>query len=612
MVLQMPDTGSFDVNDHYKGRSLLGRRWQGRTGNTLAALALAQRLKIDPLVAHLLTTRGVDIEDAPAFLEPRLRDALPDPFMLKDMDVVVARLEKALRSQEKIMIFADYDVDGATSSALMYHALCALGARPQVYIPDRMKEGYGPNIPAMERFKEQGIDLVITLDCGTNAFEPLEVAHKLGLDVIVIDHHEAEPKLPVAVGVINPNRLDMDKSDLSHLAAVGVCFVTLVALFARLREKSFDKPLPSLLNWLDLVALGTVCDVVRLKGLNRAFVAQGLKVMAQRHNVGICALVEVSSVREMLTAYHLGFVLGPRVNAGGRVGTPDLGVRLLTTHNPQEAKELALALNTHNEERKALEALALEQATLQAFAQEKDRCIIVSHDEWHPGVIGIIAGRLKEQFHKPVFVLSFWEGSESGKGSGRSIPGISLGALVHAAHQKGLILGGGGHAMAAGLSLTRDQIGPFKVFCQERLESQGEEPTACTFHDGFLSVEAAHTTLIEALEKVAPFGQGNPSPRFVLSNVWVAKSFPVGTDHLKCVLRGPSGAFLDAIAFRCMDTPLGRALLAGGEAFHLLGTLKKNEWQGTVKAQFIIEDAVLVRDGSWVLESTHPLLEEAS
>jgi single-stranded-DNA-specific exonuclease len=608
----MPDVRTQDKHGKPDERSLLGRRWQGRTGNTLAALALAQRLKMDPLVAHLLTTRGVEIEDAPAFLEPRLRDALPDPFTLKDMDVVVERLEKALHAQEKIMIFADYDVDGATSSALMYHALCALGLTPQIYIPDRIKEGYGPNTPAMERFKAQGIDLVITLDCGTNAFEPLEAAKKLGLDVIVIDHHEAEPKLPEAVGIINPNRLDMEKSDLSHLAAVGVCFVTLVALFARLRENGFDKPLPSLLNWLDLVALGTVCDVVRLKGLNRAFVAQGLKVMAQRRNVGLCALVDVSGVRERLSAYHLGFVLGPRVNAGGRVGTPDLGVRLLTTPNPQEAKELAQALNVHNEERKLLEALALDQATQQAFGQEKDRCIIVSHDEWHPGVIGIVAGRLKEQFHKPVFVLSFWDGSQSGKGSGRSISGISLGALVHAAHQKGLILGGGGHAMAAGLSLTRDQVAPLKAFCQERLESQGDEPTACTFHDGFLSVEGAHTTLIEALEKVGPFGQGNPAPRFVLTNVWIAKAFPVGKDHLKCLVRSSSGAVVDAMAFRCMEGPLGRALVAGGEAFHLLGTLKKNEWQGSVKAQFIIEDAVMVTDGAWALESTHPALEEAS
>jgi single-stranded-DNA-specific exonuclease len=587
--------------------SLLGKTWTQRAAPTLPSLALAQRLNLDPLVASILTTRGIGPDEAPAFLEPKLRDAMPDPFVLKDMDVVVRRLEKALRTGEHVMIFADYDVDGATSSALLSQVLKSLGANVDVYIPDRLKEGYGPNVPAMEAFHAQGVDLIITLDCGTNAFAPLLRAKELGMDVIVIDHHEAEPLLPEAVGIINPNRLDMEKSDLCHLAAVGVCFITLVALFSHLRIEGFARPLPSLLNWLDLVALGTVCDVMRLQGLNRAFVAQGLKVMAARQNVGLCALMDVGGLREKPSAYHLGFVLGPRINAGGRVGEANLGTRLLTTQDPATAKTLALRLDQLNKERQALEEEALADALTQAYTQSDKRCLVVASPHWHPGIIGIVAGRLKEQFHKPVFALSFWSSPEDGKGSGRSVPGICLGSLVHAAKQKGLILGGGGHAMAAGLSLTEAQLAPFQAFLEERLVALGDEQIPTLTYDGFLPLEGAHLSLLETLALLEPYGQGNPSPRFVITDVFVKKAFPMGQNHLKCTLVNQHGKELEGVAFRCLDTALGVQLLKGTEPYHLLGSLKKNTWQGQEKPQFIIEDAVSARYGNWVKE---PLVQD--
>ncbi|MBA4118996.1 MAG: single-stranded-DNA-specific exonuclease RecJ [Candidatus Puniceispirillum sp.] len=572
--------------------SLQGRVWHEREGDTLATLAMAQRMDLDPLVAKVLATRGVLPENADAFLTPRLKYLLPDPFTLKDMDLATQRLYQAVRRREKIVIFGDYDVDGATSSALLYRALAALGVTAQIYIPDRLKDGYGPSVAAMERFHKQGAHLVVTLDCGTTAFEPLMRAKELGLDVIVIDHHEAEPRLPDVCALVNPNRLDEDQDDLRHLAAVGVTFVVLVGLWRVVRENEPARPLPNLMDFLDLVALGTVCDVVRLQGLNRAFVSQGLKVMAGRTNAGLCALMDLCALKERPSAYTLGFVLGPRINAGGRVGESSLGARLLTTQDAIEAAAIAQQLNGYNIERQALEEVALFEAQEQALEQLDKRMIVVGSKDWHPGVIGIVAGRLKEQYHKPTFALSFWEGDEAGKGSGRSITGISLGGLVHAAKQKGLIIGGGGHAMAAGLSLTRAQVEDFHGFCEERLVTLGDEPLPTALYDGVLTVEGCHLTLIEALSRLEPFGQGNPSPRFVLENVWVESAFPVGQDHLKCRLRGASGALCDAIAFRCMGTDLGRALVGRDQALHILGNLKKNTWQGVDKAQFIIEDAV--------------------
>ena len=583
------------------GLSLVGRIWQKREGETLAALALAQRLNLDPLVAQVLAARGVDADTAPAFLEPRLKYLLPDPFTLKDMDAGTARLYRAVLAGERIVIFGDYDVDGATSSALLYKALVALGSRPEIFIPDRLKDGYGPSVSLMERLHKQGAQLIVTLDCGTTAFEPLARAKELGLDVIVIDHHEAEPRLPDACALINPNRLDEDQDDLRHLAAVGVTFVFLVGLWSHVRAKEPARALPSLMDFLDLVALGTVCDVVRLQGLNRAFVSQGLKVMAGRTNVGLCALMDLCALKERPSAYTLGFVLGPRINAGGRVGESFLGAKLLTTSDPLEAQNIAQRLGAYNLERQGLEEIALCDAQEQALGQLDHRCLMVSSDAWHPGVIGIVAGRLKEQYHKPTFALSFWDGACAGKGSGRSVAGISLGALVHAAKQKGLIEAGGGHAMAAGVSLTRDQVEAFHAFCDERLISLGDEPLPTALYDGVLPLESCHLNLIEDLSQLEPFGQGNPSPRFVLKDVWIENVFPVGQVHLKCRLRASSGATCDAIAFRCAETDLGRAMVQGGKAFHLLGNLKKNSWQGVDKPQFIIEDAVVASQADGVL-----------
>lgn len=573
-------------------RSALGRRWYARLDDDRLALGLAQRLGVPEIVARVLAARGVDADAAPAFFEPRLREQLPDPAHLKDMDRAVDRLVQAVQRGEQIAVFGDYDVDGATSSALLYRFFTAAGARVRVYIPDRQREGYGPNAPALLKLKAEGAGVVVTVDCGVTAHVPLAAAADAGLDVIVIDHHVAEPRLPIAVAVVNPNRRD-EVTPHRQLAAVGVAFLLAVAVNRALREAGWfaARPEPSLLDLLDLVALGTVCDVVPLTGLNRAFVAQGLKVLAQRLNTGLVALADVARIEQRLDVYHLGFVLGPRVNAGGRVGEADLGARLLTTNDSSEARNLAERLDRHNRDRQTIEAAVLEAAIAQVEAAGPLGPLVFAAGEgWHPGVIGVVASRLRERYDRPTFVAAVAGGIA--KGSGRSALGIDLGAAIIAARESGLLINGGGHRNAAGFTVAAERVGELREFLADRIAAQIVAPDSGLAFDGALSLGAATPDLIAALGRLGPFGVGNPEPRFAFPTVRVAKADVVGEKHVRCFLADQRGGRLAGIAFRAVGSPLGAALLDGaGIALHLGGRLRADAWRGETRVQLQIEDA---------------------
>ena len=577
-------------------RSVTGRRWMLRQSDERAGLALSQRLDIPEIVGRVMAARGISLEGAEQFLDPTLRNALPDPASLIGMDVAAERLVTAIRDGEPLAIFGDYDVDGATSSALLARFLSAVGVPARVYIPDRITEGYGPTTPAMLRLRAEGIKLLITVDCGTTAFEPLEAAGDAGLDVIVVDHHVAEPALPRAISVVNPNRLD-DTSGQGALAAVGVSFLYAIATNRLLRESGWytEQGLkePDLLALLDLVALGTVCDVVPLVGVNRAFVSQGLKVMARRRNPGLVALADVARVDSKLSEYHAGFLLGPRVNAGGRVGDAPLGAQLLMTQDETEATEIARRLDGYNTERKEIEARVQEEAMEQVESSDLSAALILAAGEdWHPGVIGIVAGRLRERFNRPAFVIGL--DGDTGKGSGRSIEGVDLGSIVIAARQAGLLLNGGGHKMAAGLTVARDKLEDLHAFMNERVAQDvaSNEVVPTLRIDGAMALSGVKPEFVAALEKLAPFGSGNAEPRFAFTSVRVAKADVVGANHVRCFLTDSSGGRLKAIAFRSVGEPLGDALLdKTGLGLQLAGKLRPDNWQGRNDVQFIIDDA---------------------
>lgn len=591
----MTGTASFLSVDHSYG----GRRWTLRTGDERQALMMSQRLGLPEVVGRVLAARGVSSEDADLFLSPTLKSLLPDPSHLRDMDRAVARLVQALKDGETIAVFGDYDVDGATSSALLMRFLRAAGAEPVLYIPDRMVEGYGPNAPALLALRERGASVAITVDCGITAFEPLQAAAEAGLDVIVVDHHEAEPRLPAAAAVINPKRLD-DSSPHKHMAAVGVAFLLVVAVNRALRHSGWfgpHRPEPNLMDWLDIVALGTVCDVVPLVGVNRALVTQGLKVMARRGNPGIAALSDVAGVKERPDAYHLGYVLGPRVNAGGRVGQSDLGSRLLWTDSAEEASALALRLHEYNLDRQEIEAAVLFEAIEQAESQPDDGSplLMVAGENWHPGVIGIVASRLKERYARPACVVALDGGLA--KGSGRSVPGLDLGRAIIAAREAGVLEAGGGHAMAAGFSLKQDRLPEFRAFLAERLATQlaGESLMPTLEVDGAVALSGVTPDLLDLIERVGPFGAGNEQPRFVIPNVRVSRADVVGQGHVRAFLTGQGGGRLKAIAFKCVDTDLGVALLgSAGAAMHVAGTLRLDSWNGRNDCQLVIDDAAPV------------------
>jgi single-stranded-DNA-specific exonuclease len=583
-------------------RSLSGRRWVSRAGDDAAAMLIAQRHGLPDAVARLLAARDVAPDAVPDFLEPTLKRLLPDPSHLKDMDGAVERLVRAVRGGERIAVFGDYDVDGATSSALLLRFFRAVGGDMRAYIPDRLKEGYGPNAPALRRLRAEGIAAVVTVDCGITSFEALEAAAQAGLDMIVIDHHKAEPRLPRALAVIDPNRLD-EPSPHKQLAAVGVAFLLVVAVNRALRLTGWygaTRPEPDLRQWLDMVALGTVCDVVPLTGVNRLLVRQGLKILNDRGNAGLAALAEVARLKEAAGTFHLAFMLGPRVNAGGRVGAADLGTRLLATDDAQEAMGLAMRLDALNAERRAVEQAVLEAAVAQVEALGGLPPIIVAIGEgWHPGVIGIVASRLVERFHRPAFVIGM--DGEVGKGSGRSVRAVDMGAIVIAARQRGLLVNGGGHPMAAGLTVERARLGALVGFLTEEVTARTglSPPNRSLPIDGALAPRAATVELVHMLERVGPFGVGNPEPRFVLPHVRAGWSRPAGEAHVRCTLAGSDGKSVSAIAFRAAGQPLGAALCdAASPTLHVAGTLRVDRYNGSESVSLHVEDAAPARADS--------------
>jgi single-stranded-DNA-specific exonuclease len=541
-----------------------------------------------------MAARGVDLNSAASFLSPTLRDLLPDPSRLRDMETAAERLVRAIKAGESIAVFGDYDVDGATSSALLHRFFAAIGVPLRIYIPDRMTEGYGPNLPALLKLKEEGVRVVVTVDCGTTAFVSLEGAAKAGLDLIVVDHHTAELGLPAAAAVINPNRLD-DTSGVGQLAAVGVAFLLLVALNRSLRASGWygnGRAEPDLKQWLDLVALGTVCDVVPLTGVNRALVAQGLKIMARRGNPGLAALGDAARLMEAPTAYHTAYVLGPRINAGGRVGQADLGARLLSSDDPVEAADLARRLEALNAERRILEQTVLDDTIAQVEREARDDpFLLIAGEGWHPGVIGIVAARLKERYNRPAAVAAIENGVA--KGSGRSVPGFDMGSAIIAARQAGLVINGGGHAMAAGFTVATDKIGALRDFMTQRagaLGAHGLVPKLSV--DATVSARGASVETAQLVEKLGPFGSGNPEPRFAIPDLRVIRADVVGENHVRVFLAGADGTRLKAIAFRSLEGGLGPALLnAKAAPLHVAGHLRTDSWQGQTGVQLQIDDA---------------------
>lgn len=571
------------------------REWLLRPADDRLAQAIAQRFALPELLGRILAARGVDDVSAEDFLDPTLRRLLPDPHRLVDMAKAAERVARAIVAGETVAILGDYDVDGATAAALLLRYLRALGLDPRLYVPDRIKEGYGPNTAALRQLHAAGASLVITVDCGINADEPLTAAAALGLDVIVVDHHQAAARLPPAAAIVNPNRLD-DDSGLGHLAAVGVAFLLIVATNRRLRQDGWftgARAEPDLRQWLDLVALGTVCDVVPLRGLNRAFVVQGLKVMARRLNPGLAQLADLARLEQAPTSFDVGFVIGPRINAGGRVGESDLGARLLSSDDREQCGHWARRLDQLNQERRAIEHAVHQHAlTILPAAEEADERSIIwlAGEHWHPGVVGIVASRVSERYRRPAFIIALH--GEHATASARSIAGLDIGAAVNAAVQAGLARKGGGHAMAAGFSTTTALLPDLRAFLAARLSSSPAITRAAKglIVDGWLSIAAAAEVAI-SLGQVGPFGNGNPEPRLLLSAARVAQVTTMGEQHLRCQLIDAHGRRLDACAFRCASTALGRALREHeGTTVDIAGRLQHSTYRGRARTRLIIDD----------------------
>ena len=580
-------------------RSASGRAWRSRLDDrgSARALAIAQRHATPELLARILAGRGVEVGDVEAFLDPTVKRLMPDPYTLTAMEEAATRIADAATRGEKIAIFGDYDVDGATSSALLARFLRAAGLDPMIHIPDRIFEGYGPNSEAIRSLARRGATLLITVDCGTTSIEPLAEARRLGMDVIVIDHHQADERLPDAL-VVNPNRLD-DLSELGHLAAVGLVFLAVVAVNRVLRLRGFwneVRPEPDLLSMLDVVALGTVADVVPLKGLNRAFVSKGLIALRRRESPGLTALMDAARLSGPPEPWHLGFLLGPRINAGGRIGRADLGVRLLMEDDPIEAARIAAELDRLNRERQVIEQGMLAEAEAEAMAalglEEKGAVVVTAAANWHPGVVGLIAARLKERFNRPAFAIALEPGG-TGTGSGRSIQGVDLGRVVRQAVADGLILKGGGHAMAAGVTLKRDALAAFRVYLENALarDVDAARLDRSLLIDGAVSAGGADAALIATLGRAGPFGSSNPEPVIAFPGHTVIYADKVGENHVRARLKSGDGAVVDAIAFRAHDQPLGKALMSNrGRQVHTAGTLSVDRWNGAERVQLRISD----------------------
>ena len=581
-------------------RSATGHSWAHRLNERqeMLALAIAQGHGVPDIVARVLAGRGVTADDADRFLDPTIKDLLPDPVSLTDMDKAADRLAEAVRRKEKVAIFGDYDVDGAASSALLKRFLAHYGVEAEIYIPDRIFEGYGPNPEAMRELVGRGASLIVTVDCGTNSAVSIDAARAAGADVVVLDHHQVGGPLPSAVAVVNPNR-DDDLSGQGHLCAAGVVFLALVQTARVLRIERPDADQPDLLSMLDLVALATVCDVVSLTGVNRAFVVKGLLAARQQNNAGLNALARVSRIGEPVGTFHLSFMIGPRINAGGRIGDAALGSRLLATDDPVEATTIAETLDRLNQERQAMEQGMLAEARAEADAElaggPGPAIILTASPNWHPGIVGLLASRLKDHAHRPAFAIAF-NPNGIGTGSGRSVPGFDLGKLVREAADRGLIVKGGGHAMAAGITVEREKLGALRSFFEERAAEDvfRLQDEATLQIDSALAAEGATLALLDTLEKAGPFGAGHVAPVFVLPRHALLDARPVGVNHIRVDLRSESGGRIQAMAFRAVDTPLGEFLFKNrGATVHVAGTLSGNYWNGSRRVQFRLTDVAL-------------------
>jgi single-stranded-DNA-specific exonuclease len=580
--------------------SVTGRAWRDRLDERGAAraLAIAQRHDVPELLARILAGRNVELDAVEAFLDPTIKRSMPDPHVLAGMKEAAERIADAIMRGERTAIFGDYDVDGATSAALLARFLRFGGIDPLIYIPDRLFEGYGPNIEAVRSLAERGATLIVTVDCGTTSIEPLAEAKKLGVDVVVVDHHLADEELPPAIAVVNPNRRD-DLSGLGHLAAVGLVFMTVVAVNRTLRERGFwspARPEPDLLALLDDVALGTVADVVPLIGLNRAFVAKGLIALRRRERVGHTSLMDVARLNGPPEAWHLGFLLGPRINAGGRIGRADLGVRLLIEDDPIEAAKIAAELDRLNRERQTIEVETLAQAEAEAMAalglEERGAVVVTAAEGWHPGIVGLVAARLKEKFGRPAFAVALEPGGV-GTGSGRSIVGVDIGRAVRRAVSDGLLIKGGGHAMAAGVTLRKDALAPLRAYLESTLATDVEAARRASglLIDGAVSAAAANAELVALIGRAGPFGSGNPEPLIALPAHTIAYAEEVGQAHVRARLKSGDGAGVNAIAFRAAGQKLGTALLQNrGRQVHAAGTFSLDRWNGEERVQFKLVD----------------------
>ena len=583
-------------------RSASARRWKARLEDQRIAEAISQRHELPEIIGRVLAARGVGIDEAEAFLNPTIRTLMPQPSALQDMEKGAARLAAAIMQAEKIGVISDYDVDGVSSAAMLTLFLRAVGSSCAVHIPDRLTEGYGPSLKAVESLKAQGSQVLVTLDCGVMAHDPLLRAAELGLVTIIVDHHQAGEVLPEAYAVINPNRQD-DISGLGYLCAAGVTMIFIAAVNKLLRLKGWygpERPEPNMLQWLELVSLATVCDVVPLKGLNRAYVTQGLKIMARRENLGLACLADVARLKRKPDTYALGYLLGPRINAAGRIGNAAMALTLLTTQDKGEAAQIAQELERLNRERQEIELAVVDQAMIQAdnmLGKERHGSVlVVSAKGWHPGVVGLAAARLKERFSLPSFVLAEDREGKLASGSGRSIPGVDIGTAVRGAFEAGLIVKGGGHAMAAGLTVEKARLGDLRAYLEDKLG-----PQVAAGQDRALSIDAALTAgaatleLIELLEQAGPYGSAHPSPIFAFPAHRVLYADRAGGDHIRCTIASADGKKLKAVAFRAMGTELGELLLSEKQLpLHIAGRLTIDDWSGARVPCLHIEDAARV------------------
>ena len=577
--------------------SISGKKWIFKKFDNNDIKNYTENYSLSEIVAKLLSIRKKNIANIDLFLKPTIKDNMPNPFKLKDMSNAVDRTYNALLNDEVIGIFGDYDVDGATSTALLSRYFLSIKRKIQIYIPDRKKEGYGPSVNGFNNLIERGVKIIYTVDCGTLSFKPVSIAQKNKIDVIVLDHHQSDIKIPEACAVINPNRHD-DNSKLNYLCAAGVCFMFLVALNKKLRENNWFKKNnisePNILNLLDLVSLGTVCDVVPLIGLNRAIVKQGLKVLKKRSNLGLKTLYDLCNIKSQPSTFDLGYILGPRINAGGRVGRSSHGAELLTSEDPQKAYRIASDLEKYNTERRSIEMLLSEQVNQQVKKYYADPVLVLSDNNWHEGIIGIVASRIKEKYNKPTIIISIE--NKKGKGSARSVLGFDIGALIIKGVQLNILEKGGGHKMAGGFVIDQNKIEIFREYLIKNYNKMKINTSELTniYLDTIIAPSAINENFYDEIEKLSPFGPGNSEPKFMIENLQLISSNIIKNSHIKSLLRGDDGSIIKSFAWNAKNSPLESILdKKNKKKINIAGRMKKNEWMGKKDIEFIIEDASL-------------------